>query len=93
MALEVITREDLQQFRHQLLQELKQLLASNASEPPKKWVKSGELQELLEVSAAKLQTLRINGTLQYTKIGGTVYYDFEHIQKLMKENLRVATKN
>ncbi|WP_369427692.1 helix-turn-helix domain-containing protein [Pontibacter harenae] len=35
------------------------------------------------MSPATLQTLRINGTLPFTKIGGTIYYRAEDIERLM----------
>ncbi len=90
MAIEVITKEDLQQFKSELLTELKQVLKSPATEAPKKWLKSEEVKKILKVSPGTLQTLRINRTLQYTKIGGIIYYDYEHIQKIMQQNLRTA---
>ena len=89
MAVNILTHEDLQHFKAELFSELKSIL-KNAAEPPKKWLKSEEVKKLLKVSPGTLQTLRINGTLQYTKIGGIIYYDFEHIQKTMEKNLRVA---
>ena len=88
MAIEVITREDLMSFKQDLLSELKNLLKPAATEPAKKWLKSEEVRKLLKVSAGTLQTLRINRTLQYTRIGGIIYYDYEHLQKIMQENLR-----
>ena len=90
MAVEVITKEDLQQFRFDLLNDLKQIFKSQPATQQKKWLKSDEVKKLLKVSPGTLQTLRINGTLQYTKIGGIIYYDYEHIEKLMTENLRIA---
>ena len=89
MALNILTNEDLQQFKTELFTELK-MLFKNAGPPPKKWLKSDEIKKLLKVSSGTLQTLRINGTLQYTKIGGIIYYDFDHIQKTFQENLRPA---
>jgi hypothetical protein len=44
------------------------------------------LKSVLNVSSGTLQTLRINGTLPYTKIGGIIFYDAEEIYKLLKEN-------
>jgi hypothetical protein len=90
MAIEVLTKEDLMHFKMDLLSELKQLLKSSSTETQKKWLKSEEVKKLLNVSPGTLQTLRINRTLQYTKIGGIIYYDYEHIQKIMEENLRRA---
>ena len=89
MSVNILTNEDLLQFKTELFSELKALL-KNAGPPQKKWLKSDEVKKLLKVSPGTLQTLRINGTLQYTKIGGIIYYDFDHIQKTFQENLRPA---
>ena len=89
MEVNILTKEDLHQFKTDLVAELKAILKITA-EPPKKWLKSEEVKKLLKVSPGTLQTLRINGTLQYTKIGKIIYYDFEHIQKTMEQNMRTA---
>ncbi|MEO6671133.1 MAG: helix-turn-helix domain-containing protein [Ferruginibacter sp.] len=89
MAVNILTTEDLQHFKSELLAELRALFKTT-SDPPKKWLKSEEVKKLLKVSPGTLQTLRINGTLQYTKLGGIIYYDFEHIEKTMKLNLGLA---
>lgn len=87
MSVNIITIEDLQHFKVELIAELKGIFKKD-TQPAKKWLKSNEVKKLLQVSPGTLQTLRINGTLQYTKIGSTVYYDFEHIEKIMNNNLR-----
>lgn len=89
MAVNILTTEDLQHFKTDIMSELRTLLKT-AAEPPKKWLKSEEVKKLLKVSPGTLQTLRINGTLQYTKLGGIIYYDYEHIERTMKQNLRMA---
>lgn len=86
MAIEVITREDLNEFRELLLSDLSAMLNSNPQRQQKQWLKSTEVRELLDISPGTLQNLRINGTLSYTKIGGTIYYDNQDIDKLMKIN-------
>jgi hypothetical protein len=91
MSVNILTHEDLQQFKAELITELKSLLKKDST-GTKKWLKSEEVKKLLKVSAGTLQTLRINGTLQYTKIGGIIYYDYEHIEKVMQENLRLARR-
>ena len=85
MAIEVVTKEDLQEFRHQLLDDLKQIINSNPQEQ-KQWLKSYEVKKLLKISPGTLQKLRINGTLSYTKIGSIIYYSYEDIEKLLDEN-------
>ncbi|MEO6582857.1 MAG: helix-turn-helix domain-containing protein [Ferruginibacter sp.] len=91
MSVQILTTEDLQNFKSELFAELKSILKT-PSLPVKKWLKSDEVKKILKVSPGTLQTLRINGTLQYTKIGGIIYYDYEHIQQTMEQNLRLATK-
>ena len=88
MALQVITADDLQQFREDLLNDIKKIFQMNTPQPYKKWLKSDELKKLLKVSAGTLQTLRINGTLKYTKLGGILYYDYDHIQQTFTDNLQ-----
>jgi len=92
MAIEVITREDLNDFRQLLLKDIKELLGSSATQS-KKWLKSPEVRKLLDISPGTLQNLRLNGTLAYTKIGGTIYYDNTDIEKLLQGNKVAATPN
>lgn len=86
MAATVLTTEDLQEFKVELLQEFKELLKSQSSFQPKKWLRSPEVRELLDISPGTLQNLRINGTLPYTKMGGVIYYEYADILKVMQAN-------
>ncbi|WP_291131758.1 helix-turn-helix domain-containing protein [Flavobacterium sp. UBA7682] len=92
MAIEVITREDLNEFRLLLLNDLKEIFSSKSQEQ-KKWLKSKEVRKLLNISPGTLQTLRINKTLSYTKIGGILYYDSTDIEKLLTANKISANNN
>jgi hypothetical protein len=85
MALEVITREDLNEFRMLLLSDLKEVVKENPQQK-KLWLKSKEVRNLLNISPGTLQTLRINKTLTYTKIGGILYYNIADIDKLLAAN-------
>lgn len=85
MAVQIITIEDLADFRINLLNDLKELLAQQG-QPDKKWLKSKEVRTLLNISSGTLQTHRINGTLTYTKVGGIIYYDQTDIDKLLTRN-------
>lgn len=84
MALEVLTKEDLQNFKSELLQEIKGLFHFKTTEQ-KLWLKSSEVKELLKNSSGTLQTLRINGTLRFSKVGGTLYYNYEDIEKMLNQ--------
>jgi hypothetical protein len=86
MPTQIITTDDLREFKIELLEDIKSLLQKNTAVPQKKYLKSAEMMKLLKVSQGTLQTLRINGTLPYTKIGGIIFYDADEISKVMKEN-------
>lgn len=86
MPAQIITTDDLREFRLELLEDIKKLLATVPATGTSKYLKSAEIMKLLKVSPGTLQTLRINGTLPYTKIGGIIFYDAEEIKKVMKEN-------
>ena len=85
MALEIVTKEDLQEFKNDLLQELKSLLLPK-SNSQKQWLRSADVKALLKISSGTLQNMRINGTLRYSKVGGTLYYNYEDIEKLLQSN-------
>jgi hypothetical protein len=84
MEINIITKEDLQLLRVQLIDDMKKIL-----EPPnqnkREWLRSGEVKEILNISSGTLQNLRITGKLKATKIGGTYYYKAEEVNKLFKE--------
>ncbi|MBI1837751.1 MAG: helix-turn-helix domain-containing protein [Flavobacteriia bacterium] len=94
MAANIITTEDLEQFKVELFSELKMLIESNGngSEPKEpnqpRWLKSYQVQRLLGISPGTLQTLRINGTIPFTKLGGTILYNQDEIHKLIQSNTR-----
>lgn len=84
MSVNIITKEDLQEFKVELLQDIRDLFHIKTTEQ-KLWLRSAEVKELLKISSGTLQTLRANGTLSYTRIGGTLYYNYKDIEKLFNE--------
>lgn len=84
-AIDILTKEDLEQFRQQLLADIKNLIGSPGQQV-KQWLKSAEVRKLLKISPGTLQNLRINGTLQFTRIGSIIYYKNEEIIKLLESN-------
>jgi hypothetical protein len=42
--------------------------------------------KLLNCSPGTLQNLRINGTLPFTKMGGTIYYLYSDVVKVLTNN-------
>ncbi len=83
MALQVITSDDLQKFKQEILSEIQANFQKYEAASHRRWLKSIEVRKLLKVSPGTLQTLRLNGTLKYSKIGGIIYYDQDHVNKLL----------
>ncbi|MXV14011.1 helix-turn-helix domain-containing protein [Hufsiella ginkgonis] len=88
MNVEFITREDLLQFKTELVQELKQVINPPTAQG-RQWLKSAEVRKLLNISPGTLQNLRINGTLRYSKVGGIMYYNTKDITKLLEGHGKV----
>ncbi|MCY0976944.1 helix-turn-helix domain-containing protein [Chryseobacterium wangxinyae] len=83
VTLSLLTKEDLQEFKKELLQEITSLL-ENKGPIQKQWLRTSEVKKLLNVSSGTLQNYRVNGTLSYKKLGGSLYYSHDEIQKLMQ---------
>tara|TARA_R110002033_G_scaffold70131_3_gene121458 strand:- start:240 stop:521 length:282 start_codon:yes stop_codon:yes gene_type:complete len=86
MPTSIITTDDLREFKLELFDEIKKILIKHKESGLKKYLKSSELMELLQISPGTLQNLRINGTLPYTKVGGIIFYEADEIQKVMTAN-------
>ncbi|HKG05229.1 MAG TPA: helix-turn-helix domain-containing protein [Pedobacter sp.] len=86
-TIDLITKDDLQNFKSELLTELKLILESRSASS-QKWLKSAEVRKMLNISPGTLQNLRINGTIKYTKVGSIIYYSQGDIQSLLENGLR-----
>ncbi len=87
MALEIITKEDLEIFKTELLSAIEKMLKSPATQQ-KKYLQSPEVMKLLGISSGTLQHLRVTDKLPFTKIGGKIFYEMTDIEKMMDENRR-----
>lgn len=85
-ANQLTTVQDLNNFKKELLTEIRQLISSHTTQPVKRWLKSFEVKELLHISTGTLHNLRTNGTLPFTKIGGVVFYDMIAVEKILEKH-------
>ena len=86
MSQKPVTREDLLEFKEQLIEELQTLTKGRVTDQ-KLWLRSNEVKKLLRISTTTLQTLRSNGTLRCSKVGGTLYFNYRDIVKLMEDSI------
>lgn len=92
MSVEIITKEDLQQFKSELLEELLKIIQPK-QQPGRQWLKSQDVRKLLNISPGTLQNLRINGTLRFTQVGTIYYYKQEDIYSLLENGSSTQQKN
>lgn len=85
MATTVLTTDDLREFKLELLDEIKHLIKEEKPRP-KKWLKTNQVKEMLSVSSGTLNALRADGIIPFSRVGGSIYYDYSDIIKLMKES-------
>jgi hypothetical protein len=81
MELDILTRDDLDQFQDELLTELQKLFSPLA---PKQvdYLKGREVKKLLKISDSTLQGYRDTGKLQAKKVGGIYFYPRSSIENL-----------
>jgi len=79
-----ITKDDLKTLKQEIITELKTILGSQTEQ--KKWLKSADVREMLNISPGTLQNLRVNGTLPFTKMGKTMYYEYDDVIKILTQN-------
>ena len=83
MPLELLTVKDLEKFKAELLQEIRNLLLQKSA-IEKKLLKTNDVCRLMGLKPGTLQNLRKNGTIAFRKIGGTIYYRYEDVERLFR---------
>jgi len=86
MPAQILTTDDLREFKVELIEEFRQIISSiqeSNSKPLKKLLKSSEVREMLDLSPNSLRNLRVSRVLPFTKINGTIYYDRSDIDQMI----------
>jgi len=86
MPANIVTLEDMDAFKAELLKEIKELLINYDRVTIDKWIKSNVVMDKLGISPGTLQNLRVNGTLPFSKLGGIIYYDEEKVNEILLAN-------
>jgi len=85
MASSIITPEDLEIFKLELLEEIRKMLSQRQPTEPQRWLKSNDVKRLLTISTGTLQQLRKKGTLPFSRLGSTIFYNVEDVDKMLLE--------
>ncbi|WAC12432.1 helix-turn-helix domain-containing protein [Dyadobacter pollutisoli] len=85
MNVEMITKQDLQHLKTEIIAELQSIL-SQQKPSEATWLRSAQVRKMLSISAGTLQNLRIQGHLRFTKIGGCFFYNQRDIAAMLNQN-------
>ena len=83
MNLDIITKQDLNDFKEDLIKEISSLVEDSTN---KEWLRSSEVMEMLSISSGTLQNLRINRDIPFTKMGGILYYERAEVVKALNKS-------
>ena len=88
---EITTVQDLINLKEELLKGITTILKQKSPEH-KEWLKSADIRKMLGISPGTLQTLRINGSIPFTKLNGTLYYSYNDVIKVLDRNKKNTGK-
>lgn len=91
MNIDILTKKDLDEFKQELLIELKTMVKP-VNEESRGWIKSYQVKNLLKISAGTLHKLRCDGTLNFTRIGHIIYYKHEEVLQVLEGKSKVGSK-
>ena len=83
MNIDFITKDDLIELKNEIVKEVTSVSQNHA---PKKILRSSEVRTILNISAGTLQHMRVNNILPYSKLGSTIFYEYDEIIKILQEN-------
>ena len=81
---DLLTKQDLGGPEDRIVKRIAEEI--NSSENAKIWVRSRKVQELLSISSSGLQNLRVAGLIPYSRIQGSLYYNYEDILRILEDN-------
>jgi len=83
---DLITKQDLEQFKEDLLREILLHLKSDAQDS-RQWLRSSDVRKMLRISPATLQNLRVSQSLPFTKVGGIFFYRQSDVVNALEKNM------
>lgn len=86
METRAVTHTDLEKFKTEIIQEILMAMKKQPAQDRKPYLKTYQVIELLGISKGKLQTMRDDGSIPFTQLGGVILYDREDILELLKSN-------
>lgn len=87
MTEKIMTSSDFIEFEKKLLKHIDGLIINSNDGIKRRWLKSKDVRKLLgNISPGKLQEMRINREISYSKIGGMLLYDYNEIVNVLENS-------
>lgn len=80
----IITKQDLDQFKSEIIQEIRNNMNGSGSENSRQWLRTHDVCRILKISPSTLQNLRNNGKIPFNKLNGLVLYKRSDIDSLFE---------
>lgn len=75
MTLNVFSKDELNEFKQNIISEIENLIANHYINPvPKEWLTIEEACDYLQVSRSTIQNYRRNGVLGFSQINSKIYF-------------------
>jgi len=87
---QIVTVDDLRLFKEDLLKNIRIIVQEQPHPPPKKWLKTYEVLDLLGICPATLQELRDNGSIPYSPMGRVFYYDPDDVNRELERRKTIG---
>jgi len=79
---QIVTVAHLDQWGERIINSL----SKTEVKPPIKILRSADVKKMLGISTGSVQNLRISGKLKFSKVNGTIFYDYDDVLNLLKES-------
>ena len=91
MPASILTTDDLREFKTELFDEIRTLITKTQTQgiQQKKFLKSSEVADQLGISPNTLYQMRVNRQLPFTKVNGTIFFDWDDIMAMMAKNKKL----
>lgn len=78
-------KTEIENLKQELLREIQQIVSEHITPSERRWIRSHEVKEMLNISENTLKTLRANDAIPYTKLHATYFYDRIKINQMLAE--------
>jgi len=84
--IDLVSMNDFKEFTDEILGKLDDAIGRGNIK--RDWLRSTEVQEFLNISSGTLKTLREGGEIPFSKLGGSLYYNYNDLIAVLEANKR-----